>query len=61
VTALCRAAAALVVVVALAAAGALGALRAGREPQAVGLGAGALLGFLALWLLVLGARLGPRP
>jgi hypothetical protein len=49
----------LALVVALAAAGSLWALRAGQEPQAVALGAGALLAFLALWLLVLGALLGP--
>jgi hypothetical protein len=58
VTALGRAAAALALAVALAA-GSVGALRAGQELPAVALGAGALLGFLALWLVVLGARLGP--
>jgi hypothetical protein len=59
-TALGRAAAtALVLVVALAGAGFLWALRAGQELPAVGLGAAALLAFLALWLLVLGTLLGP--
>ena len=58
-TALGRAAAAaLALAVALAAAGSVGALRAGQELPAVALGAGALLGFLALWLVVLGVQGG---
>jgi hypothetical protein len=56
VSALGRAAAVALALLVAPAAGSLWALRAGQELPAVGLGAGALLGFLALWLVVLGAQ-----